>query len=239
MFGWLKYLWPGNWRRAPTSSSDEEQHVNRHKLSHLTRGIQDAVQDAQAVAGQQLIHVLKSFFDPDGEQWVPKVVRLEVAPGQQMDVPLISLVTPRAYFLDEMTVDMAIRLLPDEVKRAVVEGNSRAERGSYSFDMLPSGKQGDSSCVRLTMKFGSQEPPEGIMRLIEDLTNTITPFKTGEGPERSLVVDRDGSKASYSSSSTSQETPDERPSSSSQDPAFVVEDDQPSSSSSADDTDQV
>lgn len=235
MLGWIKKLWPGNWRNKPAPTT-EESDMNQHKLSHLTRGIQDAVQDAQAVAGQQLIHVLKAFFDPDGEKWIPKVVRVEVSPDQWLDIPLITLVTPRAYFLDEMTVDMAIRLLPDGLKDACVAGNSQAQRGSYKFEMVPSGRA-DEGSVRMTMKFSSQVPPEGIMRLIEDLTNTITPFKPGEATERSLVIDRKGSRASYSSSSTSNE---EQPaSSSSVDQQFVIDEqtDSGSSSSSEDVTD--
>ena len=54
------------------------------------------------------------------------------------------------------------------------------KKGSYHVELCPKGSQHDhrrSDVVDIKVTFKSDSPSEGLMKIIDDLTNTITPKK--------------------------------------------------------------
>jgi len=155
----------------------------RAKLSALVRGIMSAVQSASDIAGQQHLDLLTNFFQPaeDGKL-VPRVVRITLPNGQSMDVPLICLVNPSSYYLSEMSVELAVKLAPGELKAAVEKGVEAAggTRQSYHVEMV---NKEAKDAVKVSMKFEAEDnEPEALSRLLEQLTNGYAvPTKTPDG----------------------------------------------------------
>lgn len=194
----------------------------KHGLSQLTRGILDAVQDAEAVSGQHILHMLKTYFVTEGEHTVPRYVQVKV-PGPEgasptvISVPLISLITPHSYFLEEMDVELVASLSTGEVKRCVdeaVDKHNLAKRMSYQIAMGAIQKD-DPNKATMRMKFRAADPPEGLMKLLDEIANTITPTPLSEAPEVPIAaVTKTGrmvlhSHSSSSSSSSSSEDDEE------------------------------
>lgn len=180
----MAWNWPWG-RKARERKIVKEQ----AKLSGLIRGIMSAVQSASDIAGQQHFDLLGNYFvhDKDG-QIQPKCIRVEMADGRTMDVPLICLMNPASYHLAELDIEMAIRLKHGEVKRAIEKGVDKAvaHRQSYHVEM---GHANAKDAVKLKIKFKADDQmPEGFNRLIEELQNTyVTPAPKGqEATDRAL-----------------------------------------------------
>lgn len=181
--------------------------MEKTKLSSLTRGLLDAVQDASAVAGQQHFHILRTFFYQEGDRMIPRTVRIQVDDGRVMDVPMICLVNPASYRLEHLKIEMSALMSEDQVKQAVSEGKSEARRGSYAVSVCPKGrrKSGRSSdLIDIEILFKAEDSPEGVGRVLEELTNTMRVQPEGVGPEetRFTIDDHGVSKHSHSSSSS-------------------------------------
>lgn len=155
----------------------------RSKLSALLTGVMSAVQKAAVTAGQQNMHVLKHYFerDPHTQELRPITTRIQIGSGQVLEVPLICLLEPSGYVLDELQMDLSVRLQLDQVKKAVEDlEQSTIKKGSYSVELCPRDRQHDrrpTDVVDVRVKFKSSEPAEGLSRIIEDLNNTISPTR--------------------------------------------------------------
>jgi len=166
------------------------------KLSALVRGVMAAVQSASDIAGQQHFDLFANFFDrgEDGKL-VPRVVRIELADGSTMDVPVICLVNPTSFMMKRLQVGMTVRLKPQEVKDAVQHGVAKAgaSRQSYAVEM---GHNKAKDGVRLVMHFeATDDAPESLNRLMEELQNgyqVVTP--KGSAPERPMWLPPDATK---------------------------------------------
>jgi hypothetical protein len=145
---------------------------SRAKLSALVRGIMSAVQSASDIAGQQHLDLLTNFFHcADDGSVVPRVVRIALPQGQSMDVPLICLVNPSSYYLSEMSVELAIKLSPGELKAAVEKGVETAGGSRQSYHVEMTNKEAKDA-VKVSMKFEAEDTePEALTRLLESLTN--------------------------------------------------------------------
>lgn len=137
--------------------------------------------------GEQFLHLINQYFDKgkDGTL-VAKMVKIQTAPGQEMMLPLISLVQPSAIVLKKLRIRMSVKIEDAEIKAAQRDlmGNSEATRLSFKVSMAPQtgflGRRSDITDVEMT--FEGTDAPEGIMRLIEEHTNAIIPRKTEGKP---------------------------------------------------------
>jgi len=166
--------------------------MDAHKLTDITRGMHHAAGTTMATIAQQYIYLIEQFFDtePDGTM-VAKVAKVAVDEKHVMYVPLISLAAPKGIGLDRMVVDMTVRMENAEIKKCTDEvDNSEAMRSSFVVTMAPrsdakSGRR-DTTTMDVRMEFKAAEPPEGIMRLIENFTNHVRPIPMppdeGAGP---------------------------------------------------------
>jgi len=187
-FSWSNSSGEGKPIREKSAKMDSQ----RAKLSALIRGLQDAVQDSTAVAGQHYMHVMHHFFHRDGNKTVPNCVRIEVSPGHVMDLPLISLVRLPTYQLEEIDIDLSLKIVESEVKKAVMDlaDEDSPKRASYSVEMSPKGGNGSrrSDHVNIKLKFKAHEPAEGYSRVLDSILNGMEAVSEGNACERRVCV---------------------------------------------------
>ena len=75
-------------------------------LDHLTKGLYDAVVQAQALAENQHIEALGKYVNEDG---TPKCMRM-VINGENVMVPLMTLAPQSSIKIKELTMDLKVRL---------------------------------------------------------------------------------------------------------------------------------
>ncbi len=162
--------------------------LTAQKLTDITRGMQHAASTTSAMVAQQYILMVEQFFDSlDDGSIRAKMAKVYVDDNHYMLMPLVSLVSPKGITLDKLRVELSLQMSEAEVKDATSEmDNSLAQRTSFSVSLSPKGKgesRRRSDVVDIVMEFKATDPPEGIMRLIEQYTNRITPTQCKEGEE--------------------------------------------------------
>ncbi len=151
-----------------------------HNLTDIVRGIQWAVSSAIQATESQYITTLKRFFEKQ-EDGTYKAIEAEIVIDDEhsMKVPLISLVNPNGLILKKMKVDMVVKVDGTTIKN-VLDANDGKEtditRSSFKVSFNQKNKD-NGKTVGLTMEFDSSESPEGVSRVLEQLTNNIQPQK--------------------------------------------------------------
>lgn len=151
-------------------------------LEDITRGMQYAATAANTMIAHQYMQALDPFFEPmpDGSL-MPRTVALQLDEHHHFQLPLVALATPRGLMLEEMNVHLTVRSegVEQAVQQAENEGN-QATRFHVTLSPPTDEKAGrDSRHVDIEMQFTALEPPESVMRLIDEYTNRIVPQKTG------------------------------------------------------------
>lgn len=164
--------------------ADSPLSFNGVSLSDITRGLQHAAAAANVVVAHQYAQLLDQFFDrqPDGVL-TPKLMMMETANGGQLQVPLVALVTPRGMAMEKMRIELAVRsdqVHPIDESHQFDGGSHR--RGRFAISMAPRRAEGEEdarerSLMDITIDFIALEPPEGLMRLIDEYTNSIVPLR--------------------------------------------------------------
>jgi hypothetical protein len=164
-------------------------------LRDITRGLHEAASSANNLIAQQYIKLFDQFFDynPDdlGTPMKAKMVEVALDDHHRMQVPLITLVSPRGLALETMNVDLSVKVAgtqAEAVSHALENGELTCERfyvtlGSPRQD----GSQRHSDEVQISLSFKACEPPEAVHRLIEEYTQLIAPQRTqrtDNGPDR-------------------------------------------------------
>lgn len=153
-------------------------------LEDITRGMQYAATAANELIAQQYMKALDPFFEPgqDGSL-IPRTVKLELDDNHYFDLPLVALSTPRGLMLEKMKVNLTIRT---EGMQAPSRQSGENDFGRFHVSLSPASdsKGGrDSRHVDVEMQFTALEPPESVMRLIDEYTNKVVPRpKTVETP---------------------------------------------------------
>ncbi|MGL4722933.1 MAG: DUF2589 domain-containing protein [Scandinavium sp.] len=150
-------------------------------LEDITRGMQYAATAANEMIAQQYMKALDPFFEPaeDGSLQ-PRTVQLGLDDKHYFNLPLIALSTPRGLMLEKMKVNLTIRT---EGVQTPAQQNGENEFGRFHVSMSPSSDtQGgrDSRHVDVEMQFTVLEPPESVMRLIDEYTNKVVPIAKPE-----------------------------------------------------------
>lgn len=156
----------------------------KHTLSDMARGVQHAVNTAQEVLELHYVRLLARYFDEDNN---PKMVRLNVSNDSIIEVPLISLISPHELKLDELTMDLSLRIDETKIKRIPRKEGGAVERTSFQIS-VGGGKTGngtvrDRNVLDIKMVFKSGDPPEGVSRIVEEFTRRIVAKKLVEKPE--------------------------------------------------------
>jgi len=152
-------------------------------LSHIVRGLHSAAASTHHLMAQQYIKLFDQFFDYDSQQlgapMKAKMVEVALTEQHVINVPLIALVAPKGLTLDKMAIDLSVRMHGTELQEArrdLPGGDLDAERFFVTFGSIKrQGHARDPDEVQIRMEFKACEPPEAIMRIIEEYANLITP----------------------------------------------------------------
>lgn len=163
-------------RKEPISASD---------LRYITRGLQQAAAATHNLIAQQYIELFDQFFDHDyeklGAPMKAKMVEVALDEQHKLSVPLIALVAPRGLALERMQVDLSVTMHGSEVEQAGHElenSDVQSQRFMVTFSKdKRQNQQRDPDEVQISMEFKACEPPEAILRLIEEYTNLISPVR--------------------------------------------------------------
>lgn len=156
----------------------------KQTLSDITRGVQHAVNNAQEILDQHYTRMLGRYFDKYNS---PKMVRIKVPPDSFMEVPLIALMSPSSLYLDELVMDLSLRIDETDVKKWRKLDGRVIDRTSFAISVggaqSEEGKPKDRNQIDMRMVFKSIDPPEGIARILDEFTKKIVPQKIVPKPK--------------------------------------------------------
>jgi hypothetical protein len=158
-------------------------------LTDVTRGMHHAALATSNMLANQYLYLLGQFFDEDESgQMRAKMVDVQIDDTHSMKVPLISMVAPKGIVMDKMKVAMSVRMEEADVKDATHDlDNSSATRASFKVQLSPRSDGGalgrQSDIIDIEMEFSAIDPPEGIMKVIDEYVNLITPYEINKIPE--------------------------------------------------------
>ena len=151
--------------------------LNGLTLDDITRGMQHAASTANRMLAQQYTVLLDQFFDADENgTLVAREVELALDAQHRLALPLVSLAVPRGLALDEMTVNMTVR--SDIAETLPAQGQGAGGIGRFYVSLAPHSSRDsgrDSEHIDIEMKFTALQPPEAVMRLIDEYTNRLLP----------------------------------------------------------------
>ncbi|AXL49989.1 hypothetical protein DSC91_002002 [Paraburkholderia caffeinilytica] len=162
-------------------------------LDDITRGMQHAAAAANQLLSLQYTTVLDQFFDQNEDGLLtPRAVEVALDAEHTMPVPLVALATPRGLALDRMVVHLTVRADFTETLPAggLVGGD---QRGRFFVTLAPpsarpnaEGQQAqrDSQHIDIEMQFAALDPPEAIMRVIDEYTHRLVPRARHDDEEK-------------------------------------------------------
>jgi len=150
-------------------------------LEDITRGMQYAATSANTLIAHQYMKSLEPFFEPtESGSLVPKTIEMQIDEKHHFKLPLVALATPRGLMLDEMKVHLTVRTDLVEQQTVITQENQDT-LGHFHVSLSPSSQSKggrDSQHVDIEMHFKVLDPPESVMRLIDEYTNRILPQST-------------------------------------------------------------
>ena len=140
-------------------------------LDHLTKGLYDAVVQAQALAESQHIESLGKYLNEDG---TPKCMRM-VIDGHDVDVPLQTLATQSSIKIKELKMKLKVKLSNFGKRESRFGGGifRKKDAGAIEADLGSSILPGRSNYADLEITFEGTDPPEGVVRLNNNLIKQI------------------------------------------------------------------
>ena len=150
----------------------EHQQVKKgNYLDHLTKGLYDAVVQAQSLAENQHIEAISKYVNDDG---TPKCMRM-VINGENVMVPLVTLAPQNSIKIKELTMDLKVKL-NNFGKRESKGGGGifrKKDAGAVGVDLGSSILPSKNNYANLKITFEGTDPPEGVVRLNNNLIKQI------------------------------------------------------------------
>ena len=140
-------------------------------LDHLTKGLYDAVCQAQALSENQHIEALRKYINEDG---TPKCIKV-VIHGQDVMVPLATLAPQSTIKIKEVSVDLKVKLNNFGKRKSKCSGGifHKEDAGAISVDLGSPILPRKNTYANLKITFEGTDPPEGIIRLNNNLIKQI------------------------------------------------------------------
>ena len=140
-------------------------------LDHLTKGLYDAVVQAQALAENQHIEALRKYVNDDG---TPKCTRM-ILNGQDVMVPLMTLAPQSSIKIKELTMDLKVKLNNFGKRKSRLGGGifCKEDAGAIEADLGSSILPTRNNYANLKITFEGCDPPEGVVRLNNNLIKQI------------------------------------------------------------------
>ena len=141
-------------------------------LDEILQGIYSSVVEAQnAIEQHYLGEITEDYFEADGS---PKMilVKLPGADGQlrEVHIPAITLVPHYGLAIDEVSVEMQVKLSSSEESKEC-KGNKQGKLRKIITDF--SNREGGKELAKITVKFKGKDPPEGLARIKDNLIKFI------------------------------------------------------------------
>ena len=145
-------------------------------LDHLTKGLFDAVVQAQALAENQHIEALNKFFDKDGNP-LSLDVKIPDANGknQVVNVPLATLAPQSSIKIKELSMEMKVKMGSFGKRKSRLGGGifCKEDAGAINADLGASILPKRNQYATLKVVFEGPDPPEGLVRLNNNLIKQI------------------------------------------------------------------
>ena len=140
-------------------------------LAHLTKGLYDAVVQAQSLAENQHIEALSKYVNEDG---TPKCMKM-VINGENVNVPLATLAPQNSIKIKELTMDLKVKINNFGKRKSKSGGGifRRKDAGAVSIDLGSSILSSKNNYANLKITFEGTDPPEGVVRLNNNLIKQI------------------------------------------------------------------
>lgn len=148
---------------------------NKETLSDIVRGVQYAINSATDAISQHYVKYLDTFFEEQEDgQFKAKTLNLTLDDDHKMEVPVISLTPQSGLHLKKLKMKMGLEISESQVKEINDEGHKRSkfkvQMASNDTSVKRKGK-----IVDIEMEFEAEDPPEGVMKVLDYYTNTIRP----------------------------------------------------------------
>ena len=140
-------------------------------LDHLTKGLYDAVVQAQGLAESQHIEALSKYINKDG---TPKCIKM-VINGDKVEVPLATLAPQSSIKIKELTMELKVRLSNYGKRKSKLGGGifKKGDAGAIAVDLGSSIFPRRNHYANLKITFEGTDPPEGLVRLNNNLIKQI------------------------------------------------------------------
>ena len=140
-------------------------------LDHLTKGLYDAVVQAQALAENQHIESLGKYIDSDGN---PKCMDMNIN-GNKVKIPLLTLAPHSSIKIKELTMDLKVKLNKFGKRKSRLGGGifCKEDAGAIEADLGASILPKRNQYANLKITFEGCDPPEGVVRLNNNLIKQI------------------------------------------------------------------
>ena len=145
-------------------------------LDHLTKGLYDAVVQAQALAENQHIESLSKFFDKKGKP-LKMNIKIPDANGKEQDisVPLATLTPQSSIKIKELSMELKVKLGSFGKRKSRLGGGifCKEDAGAITADLGASILPKRNQYANLKITFEGTDPPEGVVRLNNNLIKQI------------------------------------------------------------------
>ena len=140
-------------------------------LDHLTKGLYDAVVQAQSLAENQHIEALSKYVNEDG---TPKCMKM-VLNGENVDIPLATLAPQSSIRIKELKMSLKVKLNSFGKRKSKLGGGifCKEDAGAISADLGSSILPTKNNYANLEITFEGTDPPEGLVRLNNNLIKQI------------------------------------------------------------------
>ena len=141
-------------------------------LDEVLQGIYSSVVEAQnTIESHYLGEVVEDYFEKDG---TPKMIVVKL-PGQNgelknVHIPAITLVPHQGILIDEVEVEMKVKLSDSEEKKES-KGQKRGMLRKIITDF--SNREGGKELATIRVKFKGNQQPEGLARIKDNLIKFI------------------------------------------------------------------
>ena len=141
-------------------------------LDEIFQSIYSSVVEAQnTIESHYLGEIVEDYFEKDGS---PKMIRVKM-PGkegklQEIHVPAISLVPHQGILIDEVEVEMKVKLSGSEEEKDS-KGQKQGKLKKINTDF--SNRDGGKELATIRVKFKGSDPPEGLARIKDNLIKFI------------------------------------------------------------------
>ena len=141
-------------------------------LDDIFQSIYSSVVEAQnTIESHYLGEIVDDYFEKDG---TPKVIVVKL-PGQDgkpkdVSIPAISLVPHQGILIDEVEVEMKVKLSGSEEEKDS-KGQKQGKLKKIITDF--SNREGGKELATIRVKFKGEQPPEGLAHIKDNLIKLI------------------------------------------------------------------